>query len=73
VPILKDIPLLGNLFRSVNHSNDRTELIVLITPYVVNDDFDAQAITNAFRKQLGDWAGPPPSPAAGAPEGGSKP
>jgi general secretion pathway protein D len=79
VPWLKDIPLLGNLFRSVTASNDRTELLVLITPYIVNDDYDAQAVTRAFRKQLGDWAAPEkgadpaaaptltpsPSPAAG--------
>jgi len=58
IPFLKDIPVLGNFFSSVNVSNDRTELIVLITPYIVNDDFDAQAITNAFRNQLGPWAAP---------------
>ncbi len=59
VPLLKDIPVLGTLFRSVSNTKDRTEVIVLITPYIINDDFDAQAITNAFRRQLGDWASTP--------------
>ncbi len=35
VPYLKDIPLLGYLFRSSTHSEDRNELIVLIRPTVL--------------------------------------
>ena len=35
VPILGDIPILGTLFRSDDHSKNRTELLVLITPYVL--------------------------------------
>ena len=35
VPWLKDIPLIGGLFRSKNDSNDRVELIVLIRPTVL--------------------------------------
>ena len=35
VPILKDIPILGALFRSASKSHDRTELIVLIRPTVL--------------------------------------
>ncbi|MGC1308118.1 MAG: secretin N-terminal domain-containing protein [Phormidesmis sp.] len=37
IPILGDIPLLGALFRSTNRTNDRRELIVLLTPQVMND------------------------------------
>jgi len=59
VPLLKDIPLLGQLFRNNTEKNDRTELIVLITPYIIEDDSDALAVTEAFRKRLGDWAQPP--------------
>jgi len=58
IPLLKDIPLLGQLFRNNTNKNDRTELIVLITPYIIEDDSDAQAVTEAFRKRLGDWAQP---------------
>lgn len=35
VPILKDIPLLGYLFRSTSSANTRNELIVLIRPTVL--------------------------------------
>jgi general secretion pathway protein D len=52
VPLLKDVPLLGNLFKSRDDSRDRIELVVLITPYVIADEFEAQAITSAFKKQL---------------------
>jgi general secretion pathway protein D len=58
VPLLKDIPLIGQLFRVDNNSIQKTELIVLITPYVIGDDIEAQSITNAFRRQLGTWAVP---------------
>jgi general secretion pathway protein D len=58
VPLLKDIPLVGQLFRVDANTFLKTELIVLITPYVIGDDIDAQSITAAFRRQLGDWAQP---------------
>ncbi|MBC3870907.1 secretin N-terminal domain-containing protein [Undibacterium oligocarboniphilum] len=60
VPLAKDIPILGSLFRSQTDTNDKTELIVLITPYIVDDDQTAQSITQAFRNQLGSWAAAAP-------------
>ncbi|HEY6853263.1 MAG TPA: hypothetical protein VI139_03380, partial [Gemmatimonadales bacterium] len=56
IPFLKDIPIIGQAFRNNTNKSDRTELIVLITPYIIEDDNDAQAVTDAFRNQLGDWA-----------------
>ena len=44
VPILKDIPLLGAAFRSTNIRKRRTELIVLITPRVLDDPRDTQDV-----------------------------
>jgi type IV pilus assembly protein PilQ len=38
VPILGDIPLLGSLFRSTNKTNERAEVIVLLTPEIVEED-----------------------------------
>jgi type IV pilus assembly protein PilQ len=35
VPLLKDIPLLGHLFKSTLHSNDRRELLIFITPRIL--------------------------------------
>ncbi|MGC1440882.1 MAG: type IV pilus secretin PilQ [Burkholderiaceae bacterium] len=37
VPILGDIPILGHLFRDNQKTNDRTELMVFLTPRVVTD------------------------------------
>ena len=56
IPFLKDIPLFGNLFSNQTANGARRELIVLITPYVVNDTHDAEALTDAFRRTLGPWA-----------------
>jgi pilus assembly protein CpaC len=36
VPGAKDVPGLGALFRSRDFSNDETELVVIVTPYLVN-------------------------------------
>ncbi|MEO8151702.1 MAG: type IV pilus secretin PilQ [Rhizobacter sp.] len=37
VPLLGDIPLLGNLFKTRTRSTSKTELLVFITPKVVSD------------------------------------
>jgi type IV pilus assembly protein PilQ len=38
VPILGDIPLLGSLFRSTDKENERAEVIVLLTPEIIEED-----------------------------------
>ena len=52
VPFLKDIPLLGNLFRSNVDFDERTELIVLITPRAVRSQEESRAVTEEFRQRL---------------------
>ena len=37
VPFFGDLPVFGNLFRNTQRSNDKTELLVFITPRVVSD------------------------------------
>lgn len=37
VPILGDLPILGSLFRSTVRENDRRELVVLLTPEILDD------------------------------------
>lgn len=64
IPLLKDIPGLGQLFRTNTKLDARTELIVIITPYILSSDEDAVAVTEAFKKQLGPWAQPRPKPDA---------
>lgn len=70
VPLLKDIPVLGQLFKNDQRTSERTELVVLITPYVISDDTDARAVTDAFRARLEGWSGtsvPPLGPRDSAP------
>ena len=38
VPILGDIPFLGVLFRKQDDSTTRSEVVVLLTPHILNDD-----------------------------------
>lgn len=46
VPILGDIPLLGALFRSTNRTNNRQEVIVLLTPQILDDSDRATTNVN---------------------------
>ncbi|MDE2308863.1 MAG: hypothetical protein KGJ97_11310 [Xanthomonadaceae bacterium] len=47
VPLLKDIPLLGNLFKSQSTDKSRTELLLLIVPYIVESNQQAKDVTEA--------------------------
>jgi len=38
LPVLKDIPLLGTLFKNEKYINDKINLVVIITPYIVPKD-----------------------------------
>jgi general secretion pathway protein D len=53
IPVLKDLPVIGQLFRSDKNSQDRTELVILLVPYVIDGDEEAKAITEAFKRRLG--------------------
>jgi general secretion pathway protein D len=44
VPLLGDIPLLGNLFRSSSQAKNKTELLVFLTPHVVRDPAEARRL-----------------------------
>jgi general secretion pathway protein D len=46
VPILGDIPLIGNLFKSQGRSHKKTNLMVFLRPYVIRDNQSSQNITN---------------------------
>ncbi|MBU0754699.1 MAG: hypothetical protein KJ645_06135 [Planctomycetes bacterium] len=44
VPFLSSIPLLGALFRTTENQTERTEIIVMITPHILNpEDGDGEA------------------------------
>jgi general secretion pathway protein D len=52
IPVLQNIPVLGNLFSTTNNNLNRTELLVLLTPHVVGDQYQAQAVTDELREKL---------------------
>ena len=52
IPILKDIPILGNLFKTTGQKSSRTELLVLITPRVVRGAAQAREVTEELRQRL---------------------
>ncbi|MGR9051503.1 MAG: type II secretion system secretin GspD [Gammaproteobacteria bacterium] len=52
VPLLKDIPLLGNLFRDNSFNDKRTELIVLLVPHIMRNQAETQAVVESLLGQL---------------------
>jgi general secretion pathway protein D len=47
IPLLKDIPVVGNLFRSHSKQKTRTELLLVIVPYIIESDEQAKVVTRA--------------------------
>ena len=52
IPILNEIPVIGDLFTTKSKVVARTELLVLLTPRVVYDQRDARAITEELRNKF---------------------
>ena len=52
VPILGDVPLLGNLFKSKSKGKRKTELIVILTPKIISTVDEATKLTEELKKEL---------------------
>ena len=52
VPWLSELPVVGALFGTNTDNNERTEIIVLVTPHVVRDAQTAQSVTDELRAKL---------------------
>ena len=52
IPFLKDIPGIGNFFKSTTKKRTKTELIFLITTHVIYNREDADRITNEFSQKI---------------------
>jgi general secretion pathway protein D len=52
IPLLADIPWLGNLFKRRVENRQRTELAIFITPYVVRTDDEAAALRERVRDRM---------------------
>ena len=61
VPFLGDVPVLGALFRSDNFQRNETELVIVVTPYVVRPVANPPALhlpTDGYRPPNGSGADP---------------
>ena len=52
VPFLKDIPIIGNLFKRQTRSRNRTELAIFVTPYIVRNDETADQVRERVRSRM---------------------
>ncbi len=52
LPLLSEIPVVGAFFGAKTDTSTRRELIITITPRVVNDNQQARDVTAEFRKKL---------------------
>ena len=52
VPYLKDVPILGSLFKSQTRKRDKTELVLMIVPYIIETDTQAQELTRSLSQRF---------------------
>ena len=50
VPFLGDIPLLGQAFRHTENSGDKINLLIILTPYIVNKSADLSSLKDTLAK-----------------------
>ena len=52
LPYLSRLPILGGLFGGDSKTTERAELLLLVTPHVINNDEDARALTERFQRRI---------------------
>jgi general secretion pathway protein D len=52
IPFLSEIPYLGSLFGSTDNKQDRTELLVLLTPRVIRNQHDEETVTEELKRKI---------------------
>ena len=52
VPLLMDIPLVGSLFSTTTQASTRTELLIFITPRVMESDQDLRDVNREMRSRM---------------------
>ena len=55
IPLLGDIPILGALFRHTQRDHAKTELVIFLTPHIINtpEEFAAMSTDESGRVQMG--------------------
>ena len=81
IPLLMELPVLGQLFRTDFERYERTELVILITPRVIRNRREGERVTERFldrvravRRELeaGRPAAVPPAPSGTGPRSGPR-
>ena len=54
IPLLGDIPIIGEFFKHTQKSKDKRELLILITPTVVTDE-NADRLTAPMTGSMEGW------------------
>jgi general secretion pathway protein D len=52
IPLLSRIPILGGLFGTQEYTIGKTELILLMTPHIITDHTQSNAVTREFREKV---------------------
>lgn len=52
MPILKDVPLIGNAFSSRSDNRSRAELVIFLTPHIIRSRDDARRASDHLRSKL---------------------
>jgi general secretion pathway protein D len=52
VPLLSKIPIIGGLFGTQSYIKRKTELLILLTPHVIADIYQSQAVTQEFKEKV---------------------
>ena len=52
IPIIKDIPFIGQAARSDTINGNKTELVMLVTPFIINDPDDMQGVASSLSDEI---------------------
>jgi general secretion pathway protein D len=52
LPILSNLPLIGDIFSTKSNTRNRTELLVLLSPHVVHNASEAREVTDELRQRM---------------------
>jgi len=73
VPVLGDVPLLGELFAHKRRDGRRTELLVFLTPRIIRSAEDARAVSEELRARMRAFRRPPAAVPAAPPSAPGSP
>lgn len=57
VPLLGDVPILGHLFKYTTKSHRKMNLLVMLTPHIIKDHLDLEAIRARKQREYDEFAG----------------